>query len=72
MRLAKATANLVAALTVSLCLIPGGWAQITAVKRAKAARKAVASGAKQAVPKPAATGCRAACRTGCRDSSNAV
>lgn len=54
MRLAKATANLVAALTISLCLIPGGWAQITAVKRAKAARKAVASGAKQAVPKPAA------------------
>jgi len=54
MRLAKATANLVAALTISLCLIPGAWAQMTAVKRAKAARKAVASGAKQAVPKPAA------------------
>jgi len=54
MRLAKATANLVAALTISLCLIPSAWAQMTAVKRAKAARKAVASGAKQAVPKPAA------------------
>ena len=54
MRLAKATANLVAALTISLCLIPGAWAQMTAVKRAKAARKAVASAPKQAVPKPAA------------------
>ncbi len=54
MRLAKATANLVAALTISLCLIPGAWAQMTAVKRAKAARKAVASAQKQAVPKPAA------------------
>ena len=47
MRLAKATANLVAALTISLCLIPGAWAQMTAVKRAKAARKAVASAQKQ-------------------------
>ena len=54
MRPAKATANLVAALTISLCLIPGAWAQMTAVKRAKAARKAVASAQKQAVPKPAA------------------
>ncbi len=54
MRLAKATANLVAALTISLCLIPGAWAQMTAVKKAKAARKAVASATKQVVPKPAA------------------
>jgi Tfp pilus assembly protein PilP len=54
MRLAKATANLVAALTISLCLIPGAWAQMTAVKRAKEARKAVAPAQKQAVPKPAA------------------
>jgi Tfp pilus assembly protein PilP len=54
MRLAKATANLVTALTISLCLIPGAWAQMTAVKRAKAARKAVAPAQKRAVPKPAA------------------
>jgi Tfp pilus assembly protein PilP len=54
MRLAKATANLMAALTISLCLIPGAWAQTTAVQTAKKARKAVASAAKQAVPKPAA------------------
>jgi Tfp pilus assembly protein PilP len=54
MRLAKATANLMAVMTISLCLIPGAWAQGKAVKKARAARKAVASAAKQSAPKPAA------------------
>jgi Tfp pilus assembly protein PilP len=51
MRLAKATANLMAVLTISLCLIPGTWAQGKATKGARRARKAAA---KQAAPKPAA------------------
>ncbi|MGC2331851.1 MAG: pilus assembly protein PilP [Candidatus Acidiferrales bacterium] len=51
MRLAKATAKLMAALTISLCLIPGTWAQGKAIKRAKMARKAAT---KQAAAEPAA------------------
>lgn len=55
MRLAKAIANLMAVLAISLCLLPGAWAQSQAVKSAKKARKAAASAAmKQAAPKPAA------------------
>jgi Tfp pilus assembly protein PilP len=55
MRLAKAIANLMAVLAISLCLLPGAWAQSTAVKRAKRARRTAArAAAKQAVPKPAA------------------
>lgn len=56
MRLAKAIANLMAVLAISLCLLPGAWAQGQAIKSAKKARKAAAPGAvKQAAPKPAAT-----------------
>lgn len=56
MRLAKAIANLMAVLAISLCLLPGAWAQSKAVKSAKKARKAAAPAAvKQAAPKPAAT-----------------
>jgi hypothetical protein len=51
MRLAKAIANLMAVLTISLCLIPGTWAQGKAVKKAKRAPKAAAPAAR----KPAAT-----------------
>jgi Pilus assembly protein, PilP len=50
MRLVKATAKLMAALTISLCLIPGTWAQVKAIKRARTARKAAT---KQATAEPA-------------------
>ncbi len=50
MRLAKAIANLMAVLTISLCLIPGTWAQGKAVKKAKKAPRAAA----RAAAKPAA------------------
>jgi len=54
MRLAKPTANLMAVLAISLCLIPGTWAQGKAVKKARKARKAVASAAAKQTAKPAA------------------
>ncbi|HEX4075268.1 MAG TPA: hypothetical protein VHX49_07705 [Candidatus Acidoferrales bacterium] len=52
MRLAKTTANLVAVLAISLCVVPGMWAQGKPAKRAKAGHKAAAA-AKRAAP-PAA------------------
>jgi Tfp pilus assembly protein PilP len=54
MRLVKATANLMAVLTISLCLIPGTWAQGKAVKKARAARKAAAPPAAKPAAAPAA------------------
>jgi hypothetical protein len=54
MRLAKAIANLMAVLAISLCLLPGAWAQSKAVKSGKKARKAAPAAVKPAAPKPAA------------------
>jgi len=54
MRLAKATANLMTVLTISLCLVPGLWAQGKAAKKAKAGRKASVPAAAKPAPKPAA------------------
>jgi hypothetical protein len=49
MRLAKTTANLMAVLAISFCVVPGMWAQGKPAKRAKAGHKAAAAA------KPAAT-----------------
>ena len=55
MRLAKATANLMAVLAVSLCLGSGVWAQGKPAKKAKAGHKGGgAASAKPAAPPPAA------------------
>ncbi|HTX16984.1 MAG TPA: hypothetical protein VMD77_16905 [Candidatus Baltobacteraceae bacterium] len=53
MRLAKAIVNLMAVLTISLCLIPGAWAQGKAVKKARRARKAAAPAVQKSSAAPA-------------------
>lgn len=56
MRLVKATASILAVLAISLCLVPGTWAQGKAVKKARRARRAAAAAAaKPGVTKPAVT-----------------
>jgi Pilus assembly protein, PilP len=56
MRLAKATVNLMAVVTMSLCAVPGAWAQSQPAKKPRAARKAAAPvAAKQAAGAPDAT-----------------
>lgn len=56
MRLVKATASILAVLAISLCLVPGTWAQGNGVKKARRARRAgAAAAAKPGVAKPAVT-----------------
>jgi Tfp pilus assembly protein PilP len=63
MRLVKATANLMAVLAISLCLIPGAWSQATTAKKARRAHKAAARAAAKpatAAPAPASADAGAA------------
>lgn len=53
MRLAKATANLMAVMAISLCLVPGAWTQGKPAKKAKRVPKAGAQAAAQQAAKPA-------------------
>jgi hypothetical protein len=55
MRLAKATANLIAVLAISFCLVPGMWAQSSAAKRAKRRKAGAAAAPKQVAPAPVRT-----------------
>jgi hypothetical protein len=55
MRLAKATANLMAVLAISLCLVPGMWAQDKTAKRAGRRKAGAVTAAKPAAPAPDAT-----------------
>jgi Tfp pilus assembly protein PilP len=53
MRLAKASANLLAVLAMSLCLIPGSWAQARPAKKKMAPKTKAAAPAKTAAAAPA-------------------
>ena len=53
MRLAKASANLLAVLAISLCVLPGGWAQSKPAKKKMAPKAKVAAPAKPAAAAPA-------------------
>jgi hypothetical protein len=54
MRLAKTTANLMAVLAISFCVVPGTWAQGKTPKHAKAGHKATAGPEPAPVAPPAA------------------
>jgi len=73
MRIAKTTANLIAALVVSFCLVPGVWAQGKTPKKAKSAHKASAAkpAAKPAAP-PAAPAADANAAPGAPGSDTVV